>query len=172
MPVKKIDSATLKQWLDLNKVVVIDVREPGEHKTQKIYGSYNTPLGQVSIDSLPELQDKKVVIHCHSGRRSSMACESLLKQDPNIELYELEGGISSWVAKNLPTESLGKKVIPIDRQVQVVVGVLLIIFAVLSLLVNSNFVILVLLIGCGLLFAGFSGSCMMAVLLAKMPWNK
>jgi hypothetical protein len=43
---------------------------------------------------------------------------------------------------------------------------------VLALLVNPRFALIPLIIGCGLLFAGLTGFCGLAVLLAKMPWNK
>lgn len=172
MPVKKIDAATLKNWIDSGEAVVLDVREPAEHKSQKIGGSYNISHTKVTKDSLPIKDGKKLVLHCHSGRRSTVACEGLLKSNPELELYELEGGISSWVANSYDTESTGKAIMPIDRQVQVTIGFLIILFSLLTVFVNGSFVFLVLAIGCGLLFAGLSGTCMLALLLAKMPWNQ
>jgi len=38
--------------------------------------------------------------------------------------------------------------------------------------VNKLFAIIPLAVGCGLLFAGLTGICGLALLLAKMPWNK
>jgi len=58
------------------------------------------------------------------------------------------------------------------RQVQIVVGSLAAIGAILALAVNPWFAILPLFLGCGLLFAGISGTCGMALLLARMPWNR
>jgi hypothetical protein len=42
----------------------------------------------------------------------------------------------------------------------------------LALTVNHYFVLIPLVLGCGLLFAGLTGFCGLALLLAKMPWNK
>jgi hypothetical protein len=58
------------------------------------------------------------------------------------------------------------------RQVQIVVGLLSIVGAGLALAVNRWFAILPLFLGCGLVFAGITGTCGMALLLARMPWNR
>lgn len=172
MPIKKIDASTLKKWMDTGEAVVLDVREPAEHRSQKIQGSHNISHAMVTKDKLPFEEGKKLVLHCHSGRRSTVACENLLKSNPELELYELEGGITSWVANSYNTESTGKSIIPVDRQVQVTIGFLIILFSLLTFFVNKSFVFFVLAFGCGLLFAGLSGTCMLALLLAKMPWNQ
>jgi hypothetical protein len=58
------------------------------------------------------------------------------------------------------------------RQVQIFVGSLAAAGAILALAVNPWFAILPLFLGCGLLFAGISGTCGMALLLGRMPWNR
>jgi len=58
------------------------------------------------------------------------------------------------------------------RQVQIVVGALSAAGTILALAVNRWFAVLPLVIGCGLLFAGVTGTCGMALLLARMPWNR
>ena len=72
----------------------------------------------------------------------------------------------------LPVERGESKVLPLMRQVQIVVGFLSATGAALALGVNVRFAIIPLLTGCGLLFAGLTGTCGMALLLAKMPWNR
>ena len=57
------------------------------------------------------------------------------------------------------------------RQVQIVVGSLSAIGAILAIAVNPWFALLPLILGCGLLFAGITGICGLALLLARMPWN-
>ena len=42
----------------------------------------------------------------------------------------------------------------------------------LGVFVSPWFLILPAFVGCGLMFAGITGWCGMALLLAKMPWNK
>jgi hypothetical protein len=52
------------------------------------------------------------------------------------------------------------------------VGVLSAGGAALALTVNPKFALIPLLTGGGLLFAGLTGTCALALLLAKMPWNR
>jgi hypothetical protein len=58
------------------------------------------------------------------------------------------------------------------RQVQIAVGLISAAGAALALTINPLFAIIPLVMGCGLLFAGLTGMCGLALLLAKMPWNR
>ena len=62
--------------------------------------------------------------------------------------------------------------LPLDRQVQLTVGILIVLGVVLSMFVSSKFLALPLFIGLGLTFAGLTGTCGLAMMLAKMPWNQ
>lgn len=96
MAIHSVDVTTLKHWLDKGEAVLVDVREPAEHAAEKIEGAVLLPLGNVSKSALPTVGNKKLVIHCHLGMRSYKACERLLREDPNLEVYNLEGGIAAW----------------------------------------------------------------------------
>jgi hypothetical protein len=65
----------------------------------------------------------------------------------------------------------GKGPIAIMRQVQIAAGSLMVIFVLLGQ-VAPIFRLFAALVGCGLLFAGLTGTCGMALLLARMPWNR
>lgn len=58
------------------------------------------------------------------------------------------------------------------RQVQITVGFLTAVGALLALTVDRLFAIIPLVVGSGLLFAGLTGFCGLALVLAKMSWNK
>lgn len=92
---KTVSVQELKQQLDEDRVLLIDVREPEEYQTASIEGAHLIPLGQVDISQLPS-RDKPIVIHCRSGKRSAMACQQLLAQDPSLDVYSLDGGIMAW----------------------------------------------------------------------------
>ena len=62
--------------------------------------------------------------------------------------------------------------IEINRQVMIAAGSLALIGVLLGAFVSSGFYVLSGLIGAGLVFAGVSGFCGMAKLLALMPWNR
>lgn len=167
---KTITVDALKKLLDQDDVVLIDVREPAEYRSENIEKSHLIPLGKVSLDQIPS--GKKIVVHCRSGGRSAEACRKLLKERPEMEIYSLEGGISAWQEAGYPVQSSGVKMIPIDRQVQIFAGFLISLGMLLGAFYDSDFYIIPAFIGLGLMFAGMTGFCGMAKLLAKMPWNQ
>lgn len=172
MTIKNIDAKNLKKWLENNEAVLIDVREPAEHEAKKINGAKLIPLANISLDSLPEFKNKKLVLHCHSGKRSQMACKKLLDQDSELEIYNLDGGILSWIECNNNVAGSGKSFLPLDRQVQLIIGLSLFIFSLIGYFVNPKFIFLCTFFGAGLTFAALTGWCGLAIILAKMPWNK
>ena len=62
--------------------------------------------------------------------------------------------------------------LPLMRQVQIAAGVLILLGVALGYTVNSGFFLLSAFVGAGLAFAGITGFCGMARLLALMPWNR
>lgn len=172
MPIKTVDAVTLKCWIDNGEAVVVDVREPAEHAAENIHGATLVPLGTVNKTVLPESGDKKLVIHCRSGKRSMNACEKLLTEDPNLELYNLEGGISAWSAAGHAVASSGKFFLPLDRQVQLAIGLMLIAGSVLGTIFSPSWFLLTGFIGAGLTVAGLTGFCGLAMVMARMPWNQ
>jgi rhodanese-related sulfurtransferase len=169
---KNINAETLQNWLDNNEVVIVDVREPAEHEAERISGAILLPLASVSKNTLPKFDKKKLVIHCRSGKRSHNACDRLLQEDPNLEIYNLEGGISAWSNSGCKIIKSGKFFLPLDRQVQLTIGLGVVLGSVLGYFLNPIFFLFSGFFGAGLCFAGLTGYCGLAVLMAKMPWNK
>lgn len=169
---KNIDAKTLREWLKNNEAIVVDVREPAEHEAEKIAESHLVPLENICKNSLPKCENKKLVLHCRSGKRSSNACQKLLSEDPNLEIYNLEGGISSWIEAGCEIKNSGKFFLPLDRQVQLVIGLAVFIGTTLGYFYNPKFLLIPAFFGAGLIFAALSGTCALALLIAKMPWNK
>ncbi len=104
MPIKTMDAAGLKQALEQEEVIVVDVREPDEYEQNHILGTTLIPLSTVSAEAIPMQAGQKLVLHCRSGARSHHACELLTEQDPSLEVYNLEGGILAWMALGYPVE--------------------------------------------------------------------
>lgn len=93
---KEISVKELKQMIDKGEdFQLIDVREPNEYEVAQIGGEL-IPLATVpdSIDKIS--RDKKVVVHCRSGKRSGNAVKFLEQQHGFENLYNLEGGILAW----------------------------------------------------------------------------
>ena len=98
-----VNAQTLNQWLNSNDAVLVDVRETNEHQAERIEGSRNIPLSGITLNEacLPEHKDKKLVIHCLAGGRSAMACQKLIGDGSNADIWNLEGGISAWKSSGL-----------------------------------------------------------------------
>lgn len=171
MAVKNVEPKTLSRWLDDGGATLVDVREPSEHKAQSIPGAHLLPLGNVTGAALPEHTGKKLVVHCQSGKRATAAAEKLLKENPDLDIYNLEGGIAAWKQAGYKVNGAGG-FLPLDRQVQLSIGLCVLTGSVLGYYVNPAFFLLSGFFGAGLIFAGLSGHCGLAMLMAKMPWNK
>jgi len=169
---KTVNAATLKEWLAKGEAVLVDVREPAEHAAQNIPEAKLIPLGKISKSDVSGFGGKKVVIHCQAGRRGGMACEKLQAQDPSLEIYNLEGGISAWQQAGCAVKTSEKFFIPLDRQVLLLAGSLVLTGSLLGYFVDSRFFLLSGFFGLGLMVAGLTGFCGGALLLAKMPWNQ
>ncbi len=172
--IRTITPQTLAAWLKTEKICVIDVREPDEYHTEHMTESQLIPLGQITVNKLPT-QSGPIVIHCQRGKRSAQACEKLLTENPNLELYSLEGGINAWHDAGLYTKcgtAPGTTGISLDRQVQITTGSLILLGIGLGFLLHPGFFGLAGIIGAGLLFSGLSGSCYLKQGLSHLPWNK
>ncbi len=85
-----------KSWLDAGEdVQLIDVREPHEVEIAEIGGEL-IPLKQVTDNADKISRDKKVVVHCRSGKRSADAIKKLRDKYGFDNLYNLKGGILAW----------------------------------------------------------------------------
>ena len=153
---------------------LLDVRTPGEYAAAHVHGTKLIPLDE--LDAAAFGRERKgdgspVYVLCQSGGRARRALEKL-KAAGVQGCVLVEGGTQAWIDAGLPVNRGQSRVLPLMRQVQIVVGFLAAIGGLLALTVNPLFAILPLVVGSGLLFAGLTGFCGLALLLAKMPWNK
>ena len=162
-------AADLASRLDRHGVNVIDVREPMEYASGHIPGSCNVPLAQLSGASLPE---GPLVLVCQSGNRSARGVQTLLQQGHPHPISDLEGGLPSWQQAGYPVHRLANAPLPLMRQVQIAAGSLVLLGLILSQVVAPAWILLTWFVGAGLVFAGITGFCGMARLLARMPWNR
>jgi rhodanese-related sulfurtransferase len=166
---QRISAHDLADQLAEQRVKVIDVREPMEYAGGHIAGSLNVPLSRITQTELPR---GPLVLVCHSGNRSSQALAQLLQQGHPHPLADLEGGVPAWQQAGLPLLKLKNAPMPLMRQVQIAAGSLVLLGLILSNVVAPAWILLSWFVGTGLVFAGVSGFCGMARLLALMPWNK
>lgn len=94
---KEITVQELKQLKDSNAdFQLIDVREEYEFDEANIGGTL-IPLGEVLERSGEISKDKKVVVHCRSGKRSATAIQALEAQQGFTNLFNLKGGILAYI---------------------------------------------------------------------------
>lgn len=158
----------LRQALERNEALLIDVREPGEFAREHIAGAQSLPLSAFDVTHLP--RDRKIVLCCQSGARSTRAVAQLQAAGFN-DVAHLDGGLAAWKAAHLTTSIDVTQPISIMRQVQIVAGSLALSGALLAWLVSPWFIALSGFVGAGLMFAGITDTCMMAMLLSKLPYN-
>lgn len=92
---KEITVEELKQKIDNKEdFQLIDVRETFEYETSNLNGE-NIPLANILLEKGKVAQDKPVVVHCRSGKRSAQAIK-LLEGQGFTNLSNLEGGILAW----------------------------------------------------------------------------
>jgi rhodanese-related sulfurtransferase len=167
----EVDPLTLKRWLEEDKAVLIDVREPLEYSREHITGSRLVPLSSFDPADFAKDADKIAVCQCRSGSRSAKALQQVLATGFR-DVYSLKGGIEAWKAAGLPVHIDRRAPLDVMRQVQITAGALVLLGIVLALLVSPWFMALSAVIGAGLMHAGISGSCGMAHVLAQLPWNR
>lgn len=168
-------AAQLRHWLTAGEAVLIDVREPDEHARERIEGARPLPLSRFSAAEAGALAGaaRHVVFQCKSGRRSADACRlaASIAADGRVVL-SLDGGIEAWKAAGLPVRAdAGAPALSVMRQVQLTIGAGVLLGCTLGWLVHPALSGLAAFFGAGLLFAGATGTCGLATLLAKMPWN-
>jgi rhodanese-related sulfurtransferase len=167
--IPRLTPEELADQLSHQQVRVIDVREPMEVAGGQIAGSLNVPLWRLSQADLPQ---GPLVLVCQSGNRSQQGCITLLQRGHSAPLAELAGGIQAWEQARLPLRRLKNTPLPLMRQVQIAAGSLVLLGLILSNTVAPAWIALTWFVGAGLVFAGVSGFCGMARLLAAMPWNR
>lgn len=152
---------------------LLDVRTPAEYAGAHVPGAILAPLNQLKVEDFlaQHVPGRPIYVLCHSGARASKAIEQFQRAGCE-DCILVEGGTQGWINSGLPVNRGARTVLPLMRQVQIVAGSLAAMGAILALTVNLWFAILPLIVGCGLLFAGISGFCGMAHLLARMPWNQ
>jgi hypothetical protein len=104
-----------------------------------------------------------------------MACEKLLAAGL-ADAISVEGGTAACEAAGVPVVR-GRKAMSLERQVRIAAGALVATGAALAAfgpdptwrLIGAG---LAGFVGCGLVFAGVTDTCGMAMLLARMPWNQ
>ena len=171
-----LTSISVKRLAELaqqGKVDVIDVRTPVEFREVHASGAANVPLDSIEPKQLMTARngtaDQPLYVICRSGNRSFKVCQKFFDAG-YTNVVNVEGGTSAWDAAGLPVVR-GKKAMSLERQVRIAAGFLVLLGTVFGFF-QPYFLVLPAFVGAGLMFAGITDTCGMAMLLAKMPWNR
>lgn len=150
---------------------VIDVRTSVEFEGVRVAGAESVPLDGLDARQFVGSGGNCMLVFCQSGGRAGRAVERLVEAGVGGCLV-VEGGLDAWVGAGLPTVRGVGGGLPLMRQVQLVVGVLGALGAGLAIWVDVRWAWVPLVIGVGLFVAGATGFCGLALVLARMPWNR
>lgn len=113
--VENISVEEAKRMVERGDVFVLDVRTPSEFNSSHIEGATLIPVtnasgSNLSPESLLEARinevpkNKKVLVYCRSGHRSTSA-STILVNSGYSQVYNMEGGINAWIGAGYPVVS-------------------------------------------------------------------
>ncbi len=101
--VQAADVKQIKEWLDRNEILLVDVRETSEYDVEHIAGALLLPLSSFDAEYFPTLPGKNIVLHCAVGKRSEAAGRMLLNEG-HKDIVHMTGGMDAWKAAGYATE--------------------------------------------------------------------
>ena len=178
MNIDKISAELFLQRREqVSDMLVVDVRTKAEMKSEFLQGSQNLPLQDITKNHLQDLIKSQevagiptVYLLCGTGMRAEKAIEQLEGYEGALVI--VDGGINALKAIGCSMNRGNGSVISLERQVRIAAGSFVLLGVVLGATVNPNYYALSAFVGAGLVFAGITDTCGMAMLLARMPWNR
>jgi rhodanese-related sulfurtransferase len=157
---------------------LIDVRTPAEFGEVHVDFARNVPLDRLDPKALaaePGSRSGPIYFVCRSGSRSKTACERMIAAGIT-DVVSVDGGTTACDAAGLPVVR-GRKAMSLERQVRIVAGTMVVTGAILAAFgpdqtwrnIGAG---LAAFVGAGLVFAGITDTCGMAIMLGRMPWNQ
>lgn len=170
---RSVSPLQLSEAASATAVQILDVRTPFEYAARRIPGSFNVPLDRLDPEMLKASLgvDNPIYVICQTGTRSQLIAE-MLRSTGFRRVVHVDGGTNAWSAAGLAMERSEHSPISLERQVRIVAGLLVFTGVLIGMLVHPVGYWIAGAVGAGLAYAGFSNSCRLALLLARMPWNR
>ncbi len=166
---RELDELRRRQAVNL-----IDVRTPAEYREMHIDFARLVPLESLDPKAVTANRsltaEGPLYVVCRSGSRAKRACELMLASGSG-NVVVVEGGTLAWEKAGLPVVR-GKRAVSLERQVRIAAGSLVLFGSLLGAFVHPAFIGIAAFVGAGLIFAGVTDRCGMALVLARMPWNQ
>ncbi len=160
-------------------VAIADVRTGSEFEAVHAVGASHHPIDDFDPKRTVESfgvsglgVDVPLYVTCQAGQRASIAAERLAQAGYyNVKL--IEGGTQAWEANKLPVvRGRSRRFVPLAQQVQIAVGLLLLVKTLVGVAVHPVFFAFTAALGVGLIYAGLTQNCALGQMLSKMPWNR
>lgn len=168
----EIDAAAASYLVDSGDAILIDVRDRDEYRRGHASGAVSMPLSEFDARAVQAAAGaRRPVFVCRGGRRSRDAANRHISEN-GFGAATLVGGMGAWNQAGLPVEAAPRGPISVLRQIHIMIGLLVGVFTILGATIDPWFLVAPVLAGIGLLFAGLSGTCWMAVIVSVLPWNR
>ncbi len=97
-----IDPARVTELINREDALVVDTRSMNDYAKGHIINAINIPHNGFK-EQLHQLKDKTqpIIVVCNTGMTSSGICK-ILRENEFENVYELKGGMASWMGVNLP----------------------------------------------------------------------
>jgi rhodanese-related sulfurtransferase len=157
------------------EIELIDVRTPVEYRSMHVAIARNEPLDRLDPKAIHAGRNgqshEPLYVICRSGSRSRQACQQFFASG-FTNVINVEGGTLACAKEGVPVIR-GQKAMPLNCQVQIITGLLVLAGSILAgLSGNLSWLALPIVMGAGLAFSGATNTCAMGWFLAKMPWNQ
>ena len=85
-------------------LLILDVREQDEYDENHLYNATLIPRLQIDsrISELMPYNDTEIIVYCLSGFRGRLASENLADNHNFTKIFNMEGGITAWIAAGYP----------------------------------------------------------------------
>jgi sulfur dioxygenase len=172
-PLRSVSVQQLASLADAGDMNLIDVRTPGEFASVRIEQAVNIPLERIDPAALATRFGAEAQLYCvcQTGTRSQLAADRL-RAAGFSNVANVDGGTNAWAAAGFPVVRGSRGVISLERQVRITAGALVVAGICVGAWLHPAGYALSVVIGAGLVFSGATNSCGMAMVLARMPWNR
>ncbi len=151
--------------------LVLDVREPGEVRVERLPGATNAPLSSLEAHLGALARERPVYLVCRSGVRAGQAA-ARLGATGFRDVRIVAGGPDAWIRAGHAVERTAGGAWAMERQVRLAAGSLVLGGTLAGVLGNVAFFAIPAFVGAGLVFSGLTNTRGMARVLALMPWNR
>ena len=165
-----VDARAAQDQVGEGHAFLLDVRGFDEFASGHAEGAACIPLPDLERRAGDLPTDRPVLVMCQSGGRSAIATERLRALGMD-NITDVQGGFNAWRQAGLPTVKQ-TSAIPLERQVRIAAGALVLGFSLAGFLVNASFFYGAALIGFMLTLTGALGICPMMSVLKLLPWNR